>query len=92
VLRTGLAHLGHHLGRNLYQRLSSGDKPMTQKKANASEFGDVAPGDAGEGKQDVRASVRNYLIGLCSPQVLPQRRSGSRAARVSFTHGELPWG
>ena len=37
---------------------------MSQKKANASEFGDVAPGDAGEGKQDVRASVRNYLIGL----------------------------
>jgi cytochrome o ubiquinol oxidase operon protein cyoD len=35
---------------------------MSEKEADASEFGDVAPGD--EGEHDIAARVRNYLIGL----------------------------
>jgi cytochrome o ubiquinol oxidase operon protein cyoD len=37
---------------------------MSENKSDAGKFGDVAPGDEGEGKQDIGASVRNYLIGL----------------------------
>jgi cytochrome o ubiquinol oxidase operon protein cyoD len=37
---------------------------MSRNEADGGEFGDVAPGDEGKGRQDIGASVRSYLIGL----------------------------
>ena len=37
---------------------------MSENEMDGREFGDIAPGDDGEGAQNIGASVLNYLIGL----------------------------
>ena len=69
VLRAVLACPGHHLGRHLHQRLSSGDQPMSEhetESAGGSHGVDAAPGD----EESVGEGIRNYLIGLGLAAVL----------------------
>src|SRR5262245_26338526 len=65
MLRTVLAHIGHHLGRNFHGGLSHGSCTMSDGETGVPLYDDdIAPGDERADGREIAQGIAGYLIGL----------------------------